>query len=288
MAATSQKTDFKKKGMAFGLDMYQALQPSSNIIVSPLSVRLALGMAYMGAAGQTEAEMRKALRIYDDKIESGKAFFHLTCKYAKNENIRIANKIYVNEGRKIKPGMIKAAEKLFSSKVENIDFTEPAAAAVTINKWVEGQTGDKIKDIIDPHSLDPDTVVIVINALYFKCKWQQPFQSDLVKDDFWLNEANSVKVDMMQGVRENLKYAELEDLDCIAIEKSFEDEDFSMLILLPNSKNGLQTLESKLTGLDLPSYRHRLKAKNVMLNMPQFLVSYQADLKGALEKVNGQ
>lgn len=288
MSVKPRKSEFNKKGVAFGLELYnnvRAISKPTNTVLSPVSIHLALGLTYMGASGETQREMKRVLRLEDDKTLTGKSFYGVLCKYQKNPNIVIANKLYVQQGFEIKAEMNQAAKKWFKSEIEAVDFSEQASAAETVNKWIKEKTGGKITDIVNQDAFEPNTVLILLNALYFKCNWKHPFDMNTEEGHFWLNDGESMKVTMMKQRSMKASYAEFGDLDSIAVQLPFADEDLSMLILLPNNKTGLDALEAKLVGLDLPQRRKQMMQETVKITMPLFRVEFEQNLNDALKKV---
>ena len=58
-------------------------------------------------------------------------------------------------------------------------FSKNQESAKEINKWVEEQTHNKIKDLIPASILDKDTMLVLVSALYFKASWYEPSFSSL-------------------------------------------------------------------------------------------------------------
>merc|ERR1711909_126303 len=82
-----------------------------------------------------------------------------------------------------KKSFLDIVRRDFYSEVAEVDFVRKESAAKTINKWVENQTGNKIKDIVDPGMFDHDTKVVLVNAIYFKAKWAKKFDESLTKEE---------------------------------------------------------------------------------------------------------
>jgi len=160
------------------------------------------------------------------------------------------------------------------------DFSKASESANTINQWVESQTNNKIKRIISPDTIDGATMVLV-NAIHFKGEWTKKFPHS-EKSDFWLNAQNSVQTDMMYKT-EHFPYVEFTDLDATAIEMPYKDSEFSMMILLPNERDGLQKLESKLETTDLMEKATHLKKENVKVQIPKFKVEFDIKLNDVLK-----
>lgn len=186
----------------------------------------------------------------------------------------------------VKRSFNEIATKAFASEAQSIDFAQNSAAASTINGWVEDNTNNKIKDLISADSLDGDTRMVLVNAIYFKGFWTYQFNpKDTFKAPFYLNDQDSVTVDFMK-IKKYFKYGELRDLDATAIELPYKDSDISMLIILPNQRTGLSALEGKLNTIDLSDVTKSLYSQEVNVEIPKFKIEFDVELKEPLEKVS--
>lgn len=288
MGTENNPNELNKNCLAFGMQLFQAIQGiagSTNIIISPVSIHLGLGLIYIGAAGKTAEEIKDVARLFEDKKETANAFLHVMCKYWNSENIHIANKLYVQEGNTLKSEVQRIAQHSFKCDIENLDFGEPENAAKACNKWVADKTNQKVKEVLTPNAIDPLTKAVLINVVYFKCDWKYPFKRTPQKADFWINETESVKVEMMIDNADEFHYGDFPELDCTAVELPFTNENFAMFFLLPKKKNGIETLESNWDKFDLVGCRKRMEKARVAVNLPKFRVDFSQKLNEPLIKV---
>lgn len=188
----------------------------------------------------------------------------------------------------VKKSFNDVATKSFASEAQSLDFSNGAQSAATINSWVEGQTNNKIKDLIAPDSLDGDTRMVLVNAIYFKWFWTYQFDpKDTYKAPFYLNEQDSVQVDFMK-VKKHFKYGAIPNLDATAIELPYKDSDISMLIILPNSRTGLSALEGKLNTIDLGDLTKKMYSQEVNVEIPKFKIEFDIELNDPLTKVRSE
>lgn len=186
----------------------------------------------------------------------------------------------------VKPSFNDVATKSFASEAQSLDFAENVQSAATINGWVEDNTNNKIKDLIKADSLDADTRMVLVNAIYFKGFWTYQFDpKNTFKAPFYLNEKDTVDVDFMK-IKKHFKYGSLQDLDATAIELPYKDSDISMLIILPNSKTGLSALEGKLNTIDLSEISSKLYSQEVNVEIPKFKIEFDITLNDPLKKVS--
>ncbi|RZC37119.1 Serpin domain containing protein, partial [Asbolus verrucosus] len=125
----------------------------------PLSAETALAFAQSGCKNGTAQEIRSALHLPDDKdkIEVGIKSFLPRLKGGENYTLQSANKMYVKENFEIKKEFKTAAIQIYQADLENINFEKRDDAALTMNKWVEEQTSNKIQNLIKPSDLRIET-----------------------------------------------------------------------------------------------------------------------------------
>ncbi|RZC36590.1 Serpin domain containing protein [Asbolus verrucosus] len=157
-------------------------------------------------------------------------------------------------------------------------------AAATMNGWVAAQTGNRIYDLIDPNILTDRTRAVLINALYFQANWTSPFEAHMTrKQNFYRTAADVVQVDMMRDPHTHTNYyRESPQLDAKFLEMPFEGGDGSMTIVLPNDKEGLAALESRIPlVLSEPSGSREV----VSVAVPKFRIEAKLDLRGILRNL---
>ncbi|KAK9873775.1 hypothetical protein WA026_002132 [Henosepilachna vigintioctopunctata] len=173
--------ELEQGNIEFSSLLYQQVAPSiqGNIILSPLSALIVLGLTLFGAKGDTAVELSQGLHLPDSQEKTKDAFKSLIPKLKGNQyfSLSSANKIYIKNGSTINPDFFKLAEEVFDTDLESIDFSDTYKAANTINKWVESKTNGKIENFIQASVLNPLTRLMLINAIYFKGNWTSPFLS---------------------------------------------------------------------------------------------------------------
>lgn len=271
-----------------------------------MSIQTAVSFAMFGASGETEAEMKNALKYAATPKETlAKNFQQLTESFEKTKGLKVANKLYLMKGFSVQGKFNEIATKSFKSEAESVDFSKNQESAKSINQWVESKTNNKIKDLISPDALDSMTRLVLVNAIYFKGTWVYQFDpNQTFKGPFYLNEKDTVDVDFMKikvfyqyykfvecifeifVFQKRFKYGVFEDLNATAIELPYKDSDISMMIILPNSKTGLAELESKLNTINLGELSKNMYEEEVNVEIPKFKIEFDIELKDVLSKVN--
>ena len=166
-----------------------------------------------------------------------------------------------------------------------VDIRENSREAVaTINKWVAEKTNNKVPTIVN--ELDADTVLVLVNAIYFKGDWLHKFNTTNTKEeDFHVSPSKAVNVEMMHTKSEKFNVGSNDELHCQAIELPYAGGNVSMFILLPDpAETNLSELEKKLTYEDLLTVKERFHMLpwDVNLWLPRFSLDQKLELKEAL------
>lgn len=213
------------------------------------------------------------------------AFYELLEKSIGKSTLTIANRVYVSAGFTINQKFREVAVQKFLSDIQEVDFGQSEASASTINKLVEEKTNKKIKNLISPNMLNSLTCMVLVNAIYFKGNWKHKFNKrNTRKGNFYINENNQCPVDFM-AKKQGFKYGMLTDLDAAALGMEYVDSNLSFVILLPNKRNGLLTLDSLLCNYDLANITKNMREQKVDVKIPKFKVEFDLNLNGVLKEV---
>jgi serpin B len=261
----------------FAIDLYKQMAKSEegSFVLSPYSVMNALGMAYLGAAGETKAQMAKVMHLSDD-IDGVE-----TKIFGPSEDIEIhsANRVWIDNSAPIKGDYIAMCKGAFRADPQQVDFSgNPAGAARLVNDWVEAQTQGKIRDLIDPNA--EDRVLVLTNAVYFKGKWISPFKEYATKlEPFYLASGDETKMPLMH---QQFWIEYYEDETVQVADFSYEGREFSFTVVLPRDRDGLAELEAGLTTSRFFDWIERLARSEVNVHLARFKTQVKSDLKRQL------
>jgi len=273
---------------AFAVDLYQKLRTSSegNLFLSPYSISTALGMTYGGARGDTEKQMAKVLRFSLDQKQLHPAFARLEAtlgeiQKAGKVKLSVANSLWPQKDYKFLDDYIVLIKDNYGTSITPQDYkTAAEPARKTINKWVEGKTQDKIKDLIPSGVLDPMTRLVLVNAIYFKGNWVCQFKADATqKAPFFLPADKSVEVQLMNQ-KNKFRYAQTDSEQ--VLELPYAGNQLSMLVLLSKDKAGLAGLEKAITVENIAKWSAALRKQEVIVSLPKFKMTSQFTLNKAL------
>lgn len=271
---------------AFSSDLYAKLsERPGNLFCSPFSISTALAMTYAGARGATAEQMARVLHfgLGQDALHpaSGALAARLTGGDLPGCELSVANRIWAQPSTGLLPAFLEATRRHYRAEVARADFSARTEAARTeINRWVEKQTKDRIKDLIAKGLLSRDTRMVLVNAIYFKGRWAVQFEKDSTRDaPFTIGDGQAVSAPMMHRSGE-LRYVEDEQMQ--GLELPYEGGDLSMVVLLPKKADGLGDLGRSIAAGALTRWLGALRTREVEVYLPRFKMTSEFELSAAL------
>ena len=269
----------------FGFELFSeviAQSDGGNVFVSPLSVSLALGMTTNGARNDTEAAMRATLGysgLTVDEINRGyRGLIDYLVNLDPKVTMEVANSIWYRQGFEVLQEFIDVNQAFFDAVVRALDFADPGAAD-TMNAWVADKTHGKIEEIIDP-PISGDTVMFLINAIYFKGSWTYRFdKSDTAPGTFHAPAGD--RIVQMMHLRGDLPYLETPDFRAVSL--PYGHELYSMTIFVPREGLDIDALAADLTGANWSSWTAGFSSSKLSLGMPRFELEYEKTLNDVLK-----
>lgn len=266
----------------FAIDLYRHLQSdpeysSGNIFFSPFSISTALAITHEGARGLTADQIRPVFYFPDNQSILRYGYADLIARINSESNaytLRTANALWAEQTHPFLPEYIETAERNYDATTTNLDFVHhPEESRITINRWVEDQTEDRIQDLIPPGEIDPNTALVITNAIYFKGTWVKQFEKEKTIDaSFLTGSGTTVQVPMMQRTDEEALFGYTETDTIQALEMPYESgegSELSMLVLLPKDGN-LATVEKSFDAGILQNIRKSLSDVRVKVFFPRF------------------
>jgi len=270
----------------FALALYQKLRTvEGNLFFSPYSISTALAMTYAGARGDTATQMAQALHFFLDQEQLHPAFASLEARLGETGRegqvqLRVANALWPQKGYPLLEAFLALTKRYYGVEVRAVDYGDTETARATINRWVEDNTEHKIKDMIPPGVLNAVTLLVLVNAIYFKGNWASPFDEGLTRDErFWVTPGEAVRVPMMSKTHE-YRYGERDGLQ--VLELAYAGGDLSMVVLLPKEVDGLAEVEERLSVENLGKWTERLWQSEVQVLLPRFEITFPFSLNEVL------
>ncbi|XP_015233741.1 PREDICTED: neuroserpin isoform X1 [Cyprinodon variegatus] len=282
----------------FSVRLYHQLQAAGsqeNIIFSPLSVAVALGMVELGAGGASLEEIREAVGF--NHMLPGLEFSllqNLTEALSDDDAhyvIRFANALFLQEGISFNPEFLHLMKKYFRAEVENVDFSESSAVADRINNWVENHTERKIRSLLSAEDFSSITRLTLVNAVYFRGSWKNQFRPENTRTFSFSRDDGSEVQTLMMYQQGDFYYGEFSDGSQEAggvyqvLEMPYEGDDMSMMIVLPRQEVPLASLEPIIKAPLLEEWANNVKRQKVEVYLPRFKVEQKIDLRSILQEL---
>ncbi len=263
-----------------GQRLFQAFAKApGNIVISPYSIGTAMAMALASARGDNEAEMGKVLglKLPREEVDASNAAMLASLNGAAPPpfQLRVANALMLTKrGNAISEGYMALLREKYAAEIFQ------GADLATVNGWVKEKTNGKIGSILD--RLDPMTVLVVIDAIYFKARWQTTFEADETRDETFHLVDGEAKVPMMH-VRADFALATRPGYRGIRL--PYENGRVGMIIVLPDAGNAdvaqqfdYEEMKSLLAAL-------RSQPRTVELALPRYHANFKSSLVGAFESM---
>jgi serpin B len=260
---------------ALGFDLYQRLrQKPGNLVISPASITTALTMTWVGARAETAAQMAKVLHLEgtaDEVMTTSGELSRSLQNPSRPIVFRIANQLFVEKTYELVPAFVEKTRAAFGAPVEGLDFKQaPERARVRVNEWVEGKTEQRIKDLIPPGAVVPDTRLVLVNAIYFLGDWVQPFESRTTRPaPFHLSASETKDVPTMNRT-DTFRIGRKDGVT--ALEIPYKGGELSMILLVPEGIEGLAEVEGTLDAKKLDALVSAMQVERVWLALPKFEV----------------
>jgi serpin B len=269
----------------FGFKLFAEItrqDAGKNVFISPASVGLALAMTYNGAVGETKQAMERTLEIQGMNLaglNSASAQLNQALESTDPKvELNIANSLWARKGITFNPDFIQRDKQFYGADVTALDFNDPASAA-TINSWVADKTKGKIDKIVD--QIDPQSILFLINAIYFKGKWSVEFDKAKTKDDMFTTGSGQQKRHPM--MQQSGKYNYYESNAFQAVGLPYGGGGASMYLFLPKTGTSLDDFQKTLTAANWDSWMREFVQTQGDISVPRFRIEYEIGLNEALK-----
>ncbi|NXB79926.1 A1AT antiproteinase, partial [Donacobius atricapilla] len=274
----------------FAFKLYKQIRDelsNGNIFFSPLSISIAFTMLTLGARSNTLRELHKGLafnltQMEEQEIHEGfQRILQLLNDPNREVQLNVGNALFVDNKVELLQNFLDGVTNFYYGEAVSSNFQDPPEAIRKINKYVETKTHGKIVDLVK--SLDPDTMMVLINYIFFRGSWERPFSNlNTRDDDFFLDAKNSVKVEMMHQNNDFNVHRD-EELSCWVVEIPYEGN-VTSLFVLPD-KETMKQVEDALLKETVSNWLRSLKKREIYLDLPKFSVSGSYDVKSLFKKM---
>lgn len=270
---------------AFAFALWSKLaSPSGDFAYSPLSVELALAMTWLGARGQTAAQMKQVLGFDVTAADAADLAGRYTRSLGGPVTIRAANRLFGDKTYRFEPSFLDASARYFGAPLEALDFRRAVEASrARINQWVAAETRDRIKDLIPAGGVSADTRLVLVNAIYFLADWDRPFTKQATRPAPFHTSATAQHD--VPTMHQRLHASFTEDDAASVIDLPYVGGGFAMTIVLPKQIDGVAAIERGLSAQRFAAWIAAESTADVDLALPRFTIDPPGavDLRTALE-----
>lgn len=254
-----------------------------NVFVSPSSVAIALAMTYNGASGSTQKAMAKTLELQGMNLSEINSSYADLKRLLENPDVNvqltIANSLWADKNASLQPDFLKRNQEFYKAQVTNLNFQDASAPNI-INTWVKDNTKGKINQIVD--KIDPDQMLFLINAIYFKGKWSNEFnKSKTASFPFYLA-SGSQKNHPMMSQDGDYRYQENGQFQAVSLPYG-KDGKVSLYIFLPKQNSNLQALYQNLNAENWEKWMNQFRRREGSIRLPRFKTDYDVTLNDSLK-----
>ncbi|MFN0078938.1 MAG: serpin family protein [Prosthecobacter sp.] len=256
---------------------HHRLLPAGNALVSPWSVQTNLAMVYAGADGKTHEAMRTALSFGSDEpalhlgFQSLQQALRMKPAAGVPMDLRTVNQLFVARSLALQQRWLEITRSSYAAEATPADFAHDAQGETArINQWISQQTNAKIPEIVPAGALDPLTLMVLVNAVYFDMPWDEQFTKTLTTDQPFHIDAAHAKTVPLMFKQHALRYAQEPGFQIAAL--PYAGGTFQFVVILPDAMDGLAALEQQLTG-ELLSECAKLAPAEVRLSLPRIVMA---------------
>jgi len=257
----------------FAFDYYAQVNENQNIFFSPWSITSAFAIVNEGAKGNTADEIQNVFGLDENSKENFKAINKILNQENPGYIIEVANSLWLAQDFTLHTDYVDTVQTYYDGTIEKVDFADDGTDV--INGWVSDKTRQKIPKLFDPPLL-PNTRLVIANAIYFNGTWSMPFDEKNTRDDkFIVSPGEDVTVSFMN--KDSFYNHTMTD-ELQIIELPYEGNGASMLILLPERIDGMESLEEQLTAENLEKWRSEMTKSRLFLQIPKFTLETEYNL----------
>ncbi|NWH46049.1 AACT protein, partial [Fregata magnificens] len=263
-------------------------ETDKNVFFSPMSISTAFAMLAVGAKSTTLSQIFEGLgfdgltetRIHDIHESFHKVLAVLNCTDV-NIILNIGNALFTAIGYEPQETFLRNTKQFYDAEFFSSNFHKPEEAKKQINKYVKEKTKGKIPELIG--HLDPSTILVLVNYIYFKAAWEKSFDPlRTYEDDFFVNTNASVRVNMMQHDSDYDSYYD-QDLSCEVVELPYQGTARALLILPDDGK--MKQVEDALSKETVCKWDKKLVTRRLDLHLPKVSITGSYDVKNLFKEM---
>lgn len=255
---------------------------TGNVVVSPLSASMMLGMLANGVEHDAALQIGEYIGVSD--LNSLNSLASDLMKNLPNvdrkSELSLSNSVWYADDLNLSTDFSSKVSKSFKAHIQAIDFTQPTAIS-SIRNWIKSATSGMVNIGVNQANVNPQTSALILNAIHFKGEWNKEiFNSDNTKKATFHGFSGDSQVDMMNG-RSYVSYAESENF--MACRLYFGNNAFSILLLLPTDEAALNREMPDISEVEMDFLIKNMSNENIGIRLPKLSLKDNTNINNVME-----
>ena len=275
---------FVQRGKSFAFEFVRRVNEGrkKSFVISPLSMQFLLGMILDGARGETADEICRVLGYEAGDVQAADAFALSMLEQLpavdKETTLSIADAVFVNNRCSILDSYRTSVVQNYDATVSDLDFSDVGEATNRINQWCSDHTNGMITHVLD--QVDATVLAYLMNAVYFKSRWKEPFPADATSQEKFLDEEGKESTVPMMKNAGSFLYQENEHFSAVRL--PYGNGAFQMTVILPQKGRTVQDVVSVLDAHGWSEITDLWSMREVDVWLPRFETKFHIDLNQLL------
>ena len=267
---------FARSTNVFAFDLFEKLRATSgNLVFSPVFITSALTMALGGARSETAREMKRVLHVEVAPEQAMSSAGKLLASFQNPDQkviFRVANRLFGDKTYTFDAKYSERVRRAFNAPLERLDFRAAFdRARLHINGWVSQKTENRIQDLLPDGSVNANTQLVLVNAIYFLGGWQTPFLKARTKPEPFRTLPTAEHEVATMHTFGHFAFAALDRVK--VLEMHYAGGNVAMVIVLPDAIDGLAAVEKTMRAPTLGKWVKALQPTLVDVALPKFEIN---------------
>lgn len=269
----------------FAFALFSQLRSSNhgNLVLSPYGVSTVMSMIRNGATGQTRQEIDRITYLTElplEEVNTGnQSLMQRQVNNDPGSMVAIANALWMDDSfaARANKQLLNSLETQYQAAAKVESFKDPSTLA-HINAWASEKTKGNIPQILE--KLGPRDVLALLNAVYFNCKWKEPFKKEnTLPTTFYLSSGQEITTPMMN---QSGTFSHFGNDEFQVLELPYKNLQYSMYLFLPEKKISFDQFLQSLNKSSWDKMLASLKMEEGQVSLPRFKFDSKHDLKSIL------
>ncbi|XP_066582525.1 uncharacterized protein [Prorops nasuta] len=262
---------------------------SGNLLVSPISIKLALALLFEGAQDQSAYELANVLQLPVSRSATRDRFNHILRSLQAPDPrylLDVSTRIYVDNSVLTRQRYEAIVKTFYDTDVLNVNLNETKQVADNINLWIQNITRGNINKLITDDQSLKDEVMLVINAIFFKGSWRRGYFSpnNTRMGSFQTNSNTTIQVPYINSIG-RFYYAESTTLDAQILRIPYNGHKFAMYIILPRTTTGLNHILNEINPFLLTRHTWQMQDLPLEVSIPKFKLEFTSYMESILREM---